>query len=68
MGGIHTGRTRDWISLTTVLLAVHILALLHHPSRPVSTIIIEQYRPPVEATVVGAFSLATQRGEGREGS
>jgi len=32
--------------------SVHILALLHHHSRPVSTIIIEQYRPPVEATVV----------------
>lgn len=34
-------------------IAVHILALLHHPSRPLSTILIEQYRPPVEANVVG---------------
>ncbi|OCF45275.1 ADP-ribose pyrophosphatase [Kwoniella heveanensis CBS 569] len=32
--------------------SVHILALLHHPSKPVSTIIIEQYRPPTEATVI----------------
>jgi ADP-ribose pyrophosphatase len=39
------------------VLAVHILALLHHPSKPVSTIIIEQYRPPIEKTVVGASSV-----------
>ncbi|WWC88013.1 uncharacterized protein L201_002915 [Kwoniella dendrophila CBS 6074] len=32
--------------------SVHILALLHHPSKPVSTIIIEQYRPPTGATVI----------------
>nr|XP_031858748.1 uncharacterized protein CI109_005843 [Kwoniella shandongensis]KAA5525820.1 hypothetical protein CI109_005843 [Kwoniella shandongensis] len=32
--------------------SVHILALLHHPTKPVSTILIEQYRPPVSATVV----------------
>ncbi|OCF75136.1 ADP-ribose pyrophosphatase [Kwoniella mangroviensis CBS 8886] len=32
--------------------SVHILALLHHPSKPVSTIIIEQYRPPAGATVI----------------
>ncbi|CAD6583324.1 MAG: hypothetical protein TREMPRED_003525 [Tremellales sp. Tagirdzhanova-0007] len=32
--------------------SVHILALLHHPSRPVSTIIIEQYRPPIGSAVV----------------
>lgn len=33
--------------------AVHILALLFHPHKPVSTIIIEQYRPPVASTVIG---------------
>ncbi|KAK4684748.1 hypothetical protein P7C73_g5419, partial [Tremellales sp. Uapishka_1] len=32
--------------------AVHILALLHRPSKPVSTIIIEQYRPPIGKFVV----------------
>ncbi|RSH92650.1 hypothetical protein EHS25_008095 [Saitozyma podzolica] len=32
--------------------SVHILALLHHPSKPVSTIIIEQYRPPIGKTVI----------------
>ncbi|WVQ85278.1 hypothetical protein IAT38_007443 [Cryptococcus sp. DSM 104549] len=32
--------------------SVHILALLHHPRKPVSTVIIEQYRPPVSATVI----------------
>ncbi|WVR05703.1 hypothetical protein IAU60_002727 [Kwoniella sp. DSM 27419] len=32
--------------------SVHILALLHHPSKPVSTIIIEQYRAPAGATVI----------------
>ena len=37
--------------------AVHILALLHHPSKPVSTIIIEQYRPPAGKTVVGELPL-----------
>lgn len=34
-------------------LAVHILALLFHPHKPVSTVIIEQYRPPVASTVIG---------------
>ncbi|KAE8540185.1 hypothetical protein D1P53_004123 [Cryptococcus gattii VGV] len=33
--------------------SVHILALLFHPHKPVSTIIIEQYRPPVASTVIG---------------
>ncbi|TYJ55857.1 hypothetical protein B9479_003380 [Cryptococcus floricola] len=32
--------------------SVHILALLHHPNKPTSTIIIEQYRPPVASTVI----------------
>lgn len=32
--------------------AVHILALLHHPSKPISTILIEQYRPPVGGTCI----------------
>ncbi|KAK8865728.1 hypothetical protein IAR55_000874 [Kwoniella newhampshirensis] len=32
--------------------SVHILALLHHPTKPVSTIVIEQYRPPVSSTVI----------------
>ena len=36
--------------------AVHILALLHHPSKPVSTIIIEQYRPPIGSAVIGRIS------------
>lgn len=36
-----------------IRLAVHILALLDHPSRPISTILIEQYRPPIGKTVVG---------------
>ena len=39
-------------STRTDHIAVHVLALLHHPSKPVSTILIEQYRPPAEATVV----------------
>ncbi|OXG85189.1 ADP-ribose pyrophosphatase [Cryptococcus neoformans Gb118] len=32
--------------------SVHILALLFHPHKPVSTVIIEQYRPPVASTVI----------------
>ncbi|ODN84249.1 hypothetical protein, variant 2 [Cryptococcus amylolentus CBS 6039] len=32
--------------------SVHILALLHHPNKPTSTIFIEQYRPPVASTVI----------------
>lgn len=32
--------------------AVHILALLHHPKRPVSTILIEQFRPPIGRKVI----------------
>lgn len=34
-------------------VAVHILAILEHPSKPPSTILIEQYRPPVGTTVIG---------------
>lgn len=32
--------------------AVAILALLSHPSRPTSVVLVHQYRPPVESVVV----------------
>ncbi|CED84400.1 Nucleoside diphosphate-sugar hydrolase of the MutT (NUDIX) family [Phaffia rhodozyma] len=32
--------------------SVAMLAILHHPSRPLSTVIIEQYRPPIDKIVI----------------
>ena len=49
----------EWSVRLRVLtsVAVHILALLHRPFKPVSTILIEQYRPPVAATVIGELVM-----------
>ncbi|RXK35524.1 ADP-ribose pyrophosphatase [Tremella mesenterica] len=43
--------------------SVHILALLHHPNKPVSTVIIEQYRPPAGKTVVELPAGLVDEGE-----
>jgi 8-oxo-dGTP pyrophosphatase MutT (NUDIX family) len=43
--------------------AVHILALLHQPSRPLSTLFIEQYRPPVGATCIELPAGLVDEGE-----
>lgn len=47
----------------TDTLAVHILTLLHHPSRPISTILIEQYRPPAGATCIELPAGLVDEGE-----
>lgn len=30
-----------------------IVALIAHPKKPLSTVIIEQYRPPIEKYIIG---------------
>ncbi|EMC94217.1 hypothetical protein BAUCODRAFT_94415, partial [Baudoinia panamericana UAMH 10762] len=53
-----TGRNRVWEAAArktrgkTGIDAVAIAPILRHPNRPPSTLIILQYRPPVEATCV----------------
>jgi hypothetical protein len=42
-----------------MLPAVHILALLDHPKKPLSTILIEQFRPPVGGTVIGTLGATS---------
>lgn len=37
---------------------VHILALVNHPKEGRGVVLIEQYRPPVGATVVGELPTA----------
>lgn len=37
--------------------AVAIVALLDHPSKPLSTVILEQYRPPIGNTCIGKYLL-----------
>lgn len=37
------------------LIAVAIIALISHPSKPLSTVIIEQYRPPIGKYIIGMF-------------
>ncbi|ORX34157.1 NUDIX hydrolase domain-like protein [Kockovaella imperatae] len=43
--------------------SVHIFTLLHHPSKPVSTILIEQYRPPIGKYVVELPAGLVDEGE-----
>jgi ADP-ribose pyrophosphatase len=40
-------------ALTALKTAVAIVALLDHPSKPLSTVILEQYRPPIGNTCIG---------------
>ncbi|ORY28636.1 putative phosphoribosyl-ATP diphosphatase [Naematelia encephala] len=66
------GKERDWecANRTTKqpggVDSVHILAILHHPSDPISTILIEQYRPPVGKTVVEFPAGLVDEGEDAE--
>ncbi|GHJ86918.1 hypothetical protein NliqN6_3320 [Naganishia liquefaciens] len=43
--------------------AVAIIALLDHPSRPLSTVILEQYRPPIGNTVIELPAGLVDEGE-----
>lgn len=43
--------------LTAFWTAVAIVALLDHPSKPLSTVILEQYRPPIGNTCIGKCLL-----------
>lgn len=43
--------------------SVHILALLRHPNRPVSTIVIEQFRPPIGKKVIELPAGLVDEGE-----
>ncbi|KAJ9096410.1 hypothetical protein QFC21_005232 [Naganishia friedmannii] len=43
--------------------AVAIIALLDHPSKPLSTVILEQYRPPIENTVIELPAGLVDEGE-----
>ncbi|KAJ9127438.1 hypothetical protein QFC24_000846 [Naganishia onofrii] len=55
----------DWEDETGKKIAKHwktavaIIALLDHPSKPLSTVILEQYRPPIENTVIGVYAFLT---------
>ncbi|KAI9635035.1 putative phosphoribosyl-ATP diphosphatase [Dioszegia hungarica] len=48
--------------------SVHILALLHHPSKPLSTILIEQYRPPAGGTCIEFPAGLVDEGEDAAGA
>ncbi|KAL9622937.1 MAG: hypothetical protein Q9160_002655 [Pyrenula sp. 1 TL-2023] len=68
-----TGRTRIWEaasrktrSKTTGVDAVAIAPILRHPSRPPSTILVLQYRPPVAATCVEFPAGLVDQGESVE--
>lgn len=44
------------ISILFVVIAVAIVALIAHPKKPLSTVIIEQYRPPIEKYIIGEYN------------
>lgn len=46
--------------------AVAIFALLHSPSQPIRTIVIEQYRPPIGKTIIELPAGLVDEGEGPE--
>ncbi|KAK1927689.1 putative phosphoribosyl-ATP diphosphatase [Papiliotrema laurentii] len=67
-----TGKERGWEAANRSTRSkagvdsVHILAILDHPSKPPSTIIIEQFRPPAGATVIELPAGLVDEGEDAE--
>ncbi|MCJ1433988.1 hypothetical protein MMC27_003353 [Xylographa pallens] len=67
-----TGRERIWEAASrktrgkTGIDAVAIAPILRHPSRPASTLLILQYRPPVQATCVEFPAGLIDEGESPE--
>lgn len=49
-------------ALIELSIAVAIVALLDHPSKPLSTVILEQYRPPIGNTCIGKLFRSTKKG------
>ncbi|KAJ9114310.1 hypothetical protein QFC22_005762 [Naganishia vaughanmartiniae] len=64
-----TGKKRVWEAAERCTRAksgvdaVAIIALLDHPSKPLSTVILEQYRPPIENTVIELPAGLVDEGE-----
>ena len=54
------------LTLARPLLAVAIFALLSSPTHPTRTIIIEQYRPPIDKTVIELPAGLIDEGESPE--